>query len=263
MDTVRASLVFLISLPLIPSHGILLHSVPRPTSILRLHQRLAAKPAYTVRLSIQKPSQKLIEFSPPLPVSSTTQYVARKAQPIKRVDSEPLWRKDIQYDFLYYIFSDRTRAFVDHQAPDKPVVNFCDLYVNALYNSPKCSKVLKDKMVETPAFAIEFAKISLLTNVGRINTTMACQYLFPSFFPSIFFFLLTCGRSFISIFSVFPEMKTALRSYHPVPSLQKTDGNLQDAPRIKNCLKAALLPFEARVTPPGTPHAILENAVSK
>lgn len=31
-------------------------------------------------------------------------------------------------------------------------------------------------MVETPAFAIEFAKIALLTNVGRINTTMACEY---------------------------------------------------------------------------------------
>ena len=58
-------------------------------------------------------------------------------------------------------------------------------------------------------------------------------------------------------------MKTALRSYHPVPSLQKTDGNLQDAPRIKNCLKAALLPFEARGTPPSAPHAILENAVSE
>lgn len=54
-------------------------------------------------------------------------------------------------------------------------MNFCDLYVNALYNSNKCSKVLKEKMVENPAFAIEFAKISLLTNVGRINTTMACM----------------------------------------------------------------------------------------
>lgn len=30
-------------------------------------------------------------------------------------------------------------------------------------------------MVDTPAFAIELAKISLLTNVGRINTTMACK----------------------------------------------------------------------------------------
>ena len=109
-------------------------------------------------------------------------------------------------------------------------------------------------MVETPAFAIEFAKISLLTNVGRINTTMACPYLFLS---------LCGGDPFTSLLLVFPEMKTALRSYHPVPSLQKTDGNLQDAPRIKNCLKAALLPFEARGTPPTSPNAILENAVSK
>ncbi len=57
-------------------------------------------------------------------------------------------------------------------------------------------------------------------------------------------------------------MKTALRSYHPVPSLQKTDGNLQDAPRIKNCLKAALLPFEFKTPPPSSPAEILEKAVS-
>ena len=57
-------------------------------------------------------------------------------------------------------------------------------------------------------------------------------------------------------------MKTALRSYHPVPSLQKTDGNLQDAPRIKNCLKAALLPFEFKTPPPSSPTEILDKAVS-
>lgn len=62
---------------------------------------------------------------------------------------------------------------------------------------------------------------------------------------------------------VFPEMKTALRSYHPVPSLQKTDGNLQDAPRIKNCLKAALLPEELKGTPPSTPQEIRERAVCR
>ncbi len=61
---------------------------------------------------------------------------------------------------------------------------------------------------------------------------------------------------------VFPEMKTALRSYHPVPSLQKTDGNLQDAPRIKNCLKAALLPFEFKTPPPSSPVEIIEKTVS-
>lgn len=88
-------------------------------------------------------------------------------------------------------------------------------------------------MLETPAFAVEFAKISLLTNVGRINTTMA----------------------------FFPEMKTALRSYHPVPSLQKTDGNVQDAPRIKNCLKAAFLSGEQKSAPPSTPADILARAV--
>ena len=262
MDTVRASLVFLISflsfsgpppshslpwLPPPPGPPTSPNTPPTPTFGNRTSApRTFLTPPLPLRLHTSSPKTDRM-------LSSTTQYVARKAQPIKRVDSEPLWRKDIQYDFLYYIFSDRTRAFVDYQAPDRPVVNFCDLYVNALYNSPKCSKVLKDKMVETPAFAIEFAKISLLTNVGRINTTMACPYLF---------FLLCCAHSFISLSLVFPEMKTALRSYHPVPSLQKTDGNLQDAPRIKNCLKAALLPFEARATPPSTPNAILENAVS-
>ena len=102
------------------------------------------------------------------------QYLGRKTLPIKRADAEPLTREDLQYDLLYFIFADPTQAFVDSMAPGKPLVNFCDLYVNALFNSSKCSKVLKDKMVDTPEFAIEFAKIALLTNVGRINTTMAC-----------------------------------------------------------------------------------------
>ncbi len=60
---------------------------------------------------------------------------------------------------------------------------------------------------------------------------------------------------------VFPEMKTALRTYHPVPSLQKTDGNAQDAPRIKNCLKAALLPSELKTLPPSSPDEILLKLV--
>jgi Ino eighty subunit 1 len=57
-------------------------------------------------------------------------------------------------------------------------------------------------------------------------------------------------------------MKTALRTYHPVPSLQKTDGNAQDAPRIKNCLKAAQLPSELKTVPPSTPEDVLEKVVS-
>ncbi|KAL4267608.1 Ino eighty subunit 1 [Pleurotus pulmonarius] len=142
-------------------------------------------------------------------------YLSRKALPIKRADAEPLSREDVQYDLLHHIFSNPKAVFTS-ATPGK---------------TKKCSKVLKDKMKETPAFALELAKISLLTNVGRINTTMA----------------------------FFPEMKTALRTYHPVPSLQKTDGNAQDAPRIKNCLKAALLPSEIRNMPPSTPEEILNK----
>lgn len=140
------------------------------------------------------------------------------------------------------------------ETPGKPPtkVNFCDLYVSALYNSTKCSKIMRDKMTETPAFAIEFAKISLLTNVGRINTTMACAYSDPLLVLPIYLAppRLTLHMVALPLWTVFPEMKTALRSYHPVPSLQKTDGNVQDAPRIKNCLKAALLPQEQKGPPP-------------
>ncbi|KAG6842495.1 hypothetical protein C0991_000021 [Blastosporella zonata] len=164
-------------------------------------------------------------------------YLSRKALPIKRHDAEPLTREDVQFDLLHHIFSDRNAVFTNPTPGANPLcgksdnITFSELYISTLYNSSKCSKVLREKMVETPAFATELAKISLLTNVGRINTTMA----------------------------FFPEMKTALRTYHPVPSLQKTNGNAQDAPRIKNCLKAALLPTEIKTTPPSSPDEILER----
>ncbi|KAG5639379.1 hypothetical protein H0H81_003523 [Sphagnurus paluster] len=164
-------------------------------------------------------------------------YLSRKALPIKRHDAEPLTREDVQFDLLQHIFSDKNAVFTNPNPGGNPLpsksskVTFAELYVSALYNSSKCSKVLREKMLDTPAFSIELAKISLLTNVGRINTTMA----------------------------FFPEMKTALRTYHPVPSLQKTDGNAQDAPRIKNCLKAALLPSEVKTAPPSSPDEILDR----
>lgn len=79
-------------------------------------------------------------------------------------------------------------------------------------------------------FASEFAKISLLVNVGRINTTMA----------------------------FFPDMKTALRTYHHIPSLQKDGGNVQDAPRIKAALKGSYLPFEVKEMLASSPARVQE-----
>ena len=60
---------------------------------------------------------------------------------------------------------------------------------------------------------------------------------------------------------VFPEMKTALRTYHPVPALQRTNGNLQDAPRIKNILKTCFLQDETQGTVT-TPNDVLARSVS-
>jgi len=154
----------------------------------------------------------------------------KKTVPIKKGDAQMLTRHDIQYDLLQHIFSDENRVFTD-QTKRNTKATFRELYINVLCRSPKCSKVLKEKMHESPEFALEFAKISLLANVGRINTTMA----------------------------FFPAMKTALRTYHPVPSLQRSDGNLQDAPRIKNCLKAALLPSEIETNPPTTITEVIDK----
>ncbi|EED81243.1 predicted protein [Postia placenta Mad-698-R] len=140
---------------------------------------------------------------------------------VKHSDGEPLTRADLQYDLLHHIFSNTQAVFSDpyrtlNGAPAGTKVTFRELYINSLLHSPRCSKASRDKIIESPAFGIEFSKMSLLSNVGRINTTMA----------------------------FFPEMRTALRTYHPVPSLQKTNGNLQDAPRIKNILKSCYLDNE-------------------
>lgn len=57
-------------------------------------------------------------------------------------------------------------------------------------------------------------------------------------------------------------MKTTIRTYHPIPALQRTNGNLQDAPRIKHILKACTLDDGDNRNPPSTPSDILARAVS-
>ncbi|KAH9937526.1 uncharacterized protein B0H18DRAFT_1081689 [Fomitopsis serialis] len=153
--------------------------------------------------------------------NTASQTTSRKTLAVKHLDGEPLTRADLQHDLLNYIFSNTQAAFTDpyrtiHGDPPRTLVTFRDLYINCLLHSPRCSKAAREKIMESPDFGDEFAKMSLLSNVGRINTTMA----------------------------FFPEMRTALRTYHPVPSLQKTNGNLQDAPRIKNILKSCYLDTE-------------------
>ncbi|KAI0308055.1 hypothetical protein B0F90DRAFT_1679791 [Multifurca ochricompacta] len=175
--------------------------------------------------------------------TTSSSFARRKAFAIKHQEAEPLTRRDLQHDFLHHIFAAQERVFTDPTlSPSsskgsndlESTVTFRDLYVHTLMSSPRCSRALREKMQETPKFATDFAKISLLANVGRVNTTM----------------------------TFLPEMRTALRTYHPVPSLQKVDANLQDAPRIKNILKACSLKDEATSNMPVTPAELRARAAT-
>ena len=91
--------------------------------------------------------------------------------------------------------------------------------------------------------------LALLVNVGRVNTTMSCKHLVVH--------ISECTDTYLI---VFPEMKTAIRTYHPIPALQRTTGNLQDAPRIKHILKSSVLDGEQGNTP-SIPAEILARVV--
>ncbi|KAF5377568.1 hypothetical protein D9615_005225 [Tricholomella constricta] len=160
----------------------------------------------------------------------------RRSVALKRTDGEPLTRSDIQYDVLFNIFHDTHDVFTDPFAPNgtpAPKITFRNLYLRTILHSPKATKALKDKMADSLLFAEDFAMLALLVNVGRVNTTM----------------------------SFFPEMKTAIRTYHPIPALQRTSGNLQDAPRIKHILKSSVLDNDQSNTP-STPADILARVTA-
>ncbi|KAI9370777.1 hypothetical protein BJX61DRAFT_535352 [Aspergillus egyptiacus] len=142
-------------------------------------------------------------------------YSGNKIRHLKKEDGIPLWRKDIQHQFLKLVFEDKTPAFT--RWPDgQKGLDFADIYIDAMARSSKTSKILKDKLQSDKQAAISMAMVCLLVNFGRMNTTL----------------------------NFFPEMRAQLRTYHSIPSLQAhQDPNaykqLQDAPRLKSILKGA------------------------
>ncbi|OAX80645.1 hypothetical protein ACJ72_05016 [Emergomyces africanus] len=142
-------------------------------------------------------------------------YSGNKIRHLKKDDGIPLWRKDIQYEFLKLVFEDKTPVFTRLSDGAKGL-DFADIYIDAMARSSKTSKILKDKLQNDKAAAISMAMVCLLVNFGRMNTTL----------------------------NFFPEMRAQLRTYHSIPSLQAhQDPNaykqLQDAPRLKSILKGA------------------------
>lgn len=162
-------------------------------------------------------------------------YSGNKIKHLKKEDGIPLWRKDIQYQFLKLVFEDKTPVFTRNSDGAKNL-DFADIYIDAMARSSKTSKILKDKLQNDKQAAISMAMVCLLVNFGRMNTTLNCEFL-------VLFFFLNLATN-VSGCLVFPEMRAQLRTYHSIPSLQADqDPNaykqLQDAPRLKSILKGA------------------------
>lgn len=102
-------------------------------------------------------------------------YSGNKIRHLKKDDGIPLWRKDIQFAFLRAVFDDDARVFT--KASDATQGHtFAEIYVDAMARSSKTSKILKEKLLSDRAAALSMAMICLLVNVGRMNTTLNCEW---------------------------------------------------------------------------------------
>ena len=109
--------------------------------------------------------------------SVSSVYSGNKIRHLKKEDGIPLWRKDIQYDFLRLVFFDQTRCFTKYSDGTKNNT-FAEIYIDAMAKSSKCSKILKEKLLQDTDGAICMAMVCLLVNVGRMNTTLNCMFYF-------------------------------------------------------------------------------------
>ncbi|KIH94494.1 ino eighty subunit 1 [Sporothrix brasiliensis 5110] len=83
-----------------------------------------------------------------------------KIRHLKKEDGEPLWRVDIQYDFLRAVFADEHCVFTNSYEPDTmPKQCFADLYIDTMARSSKTSKILHDKLLTDREAAKNMAMI--------------------------------------------------------------------------------------------------------
>ena len=103
-----------------------------------------------------------------------------KIRHLKKEDGEPLWREDIQYDFLKAVFDNEQAVFTNSYDSTLGKQNFADLYIDTMSRSTKTSKVLRDKLLSDREAAKGMAMVCLLVNMGRMNTTLNCEKNPPS-----------------------------------------------------------------------------------
>jgi Ino eighty subunit 1 len=139
----------------------------------------------TPKLSVAQPAEHAADVAAPAASTSKrsaaaptpqlgTLYQTNKMKHLKKEDGIPLWRKDIQYDFLRHVLRDETKCFTKYSEQTSNHT-FAEVYIDAMAKSSKCSKILKDKLLTDPESAITMAMVCLLVNIGRMNTTLNCK----------------------------------------------------------------------------------------
>lgn len=145
-----------------------------------------------------------------------TLLINARSRHLKKNDGEPYWRNEVQFEFLMRLLFNHDRVFKnpyfntihgfdwpDHfryykdengvlHASRGEMLTFFELYLITLLKSSKISKILKARLMLDINYALNFAVICLLVNIGRLNTTVNFDY----------------------------EMKSQFRTYHSIPSLQ-------------------------------------------
>jgi Ino eighty subunit 1 len=123
---------------------------------------------------------------PPGSAQNNSMYSGNKVKHLKKDDGEPLWRKDIQYEFLKAVFEDDRAVFTNSYEPDQIAKQtFANLYIDTMARSSKTSKILRDKLLTEHEPAKNMAMVCLLVNLGRMNTTLNCAYYPPHQYPSL------------------------------------------------------------------------------
>ncbi|KAH3668893.1 hypothetical protein OGAPHI_002648 [Ogataea philodendri] len=185
---------------------------------------------------------------------------------LKKTDGEPYWRTDIKFMFLMKLFFNNKRVFKNpFKSPndkfdwpehfkhyigpsgeqifnDGSQLTFFELYLVTLMKSSKVSKVLKDRLSHDLSYALNFSIISILVNIGRLNTTVNFDYEMKSQFrtyhsvPSLHVGDHTAiFEKFYALRPVEAKLKTEdTKSYFPLSTVKP----LQDTPRIKSILKS-------------------------
>jgi Ino eighty subunit 1 len=104
-------------------------------------------------------------------------YNGNIVKALKKDNGKPLWRKDIQYDFLKAVCEDRKAAFTNsYQSDQITKQTFAYLYIDTMARSSMTSKILRDKLLGKHESAKNMAMVCLLVNIGRMNTTLNCEF---------------------------------------------------------------------------------------